>query len=72
MPNIKPILFNTAMTRAILDNRKTVTRRVVKPQPLWRKPPVRQEEYPEYWGNWDDERFYKAPYRPGDILICKA
>lgn len=32
--HIKPVIFNTEMVRAILDGRKTVTRRVIKPQPL--------------------------------------
>lgn len=29
----KPILFNTEMVQAILSNRKTITRRLIKPQP---------------------------------------
>ncbi len=67
----KPILFNTDMVRAILDGRKTVTRRAVKPQPLWRKPPIQQSGRPEYWANWDDEKIYKSPYRPGEILYVR-
>lgn len=33
LPIAKPILFNTEMVQAILEGRKTVTRRVIKPQP---------------------------------------
>lgn len=68
---MKPILFNTEMVKAILEGRKTVTRRVVKPQPIWRKSPIQQKGHPEYWANWDDEKIYKSPYRPGNILYVR-
>lgn len=64
---IKPILFNTEMIRAILDGRKSCTRRIVKPQPQSRLCYTFAGCNCGTWGypsktayeNWGDE--YKLP-----------
>lgn len=65
---MKPILFNTEMVRAILEGRKTVTRRVVKFSRGWN--PAWTGYIPDgavlYGSN--NIPAAKAPYRPGDIL----
>lgn len=69
---MKPILFNTKMVRALLAGRKTVTRRVVKPQPQVR--PVPREEGCYIYRGIPcglDGMTNLAPYRPGDIMYVR-
>lgn len=67
--SIKPILFNTEMVRAILDGRKNVTRRAIKPQPSGRPFPMPEEScWPGYFKFEGTNRVIKPPYQPGDTL----
>ena len=69
---MKPILFNTAMVQAILEGRKTVTRRVIKPQPAGALRPMGAGScWPGCFEAPGEERIYRPPYQPGDILYVR-
>nr|DAU48351.1 MAG TPA: ASCH domain protein [Bacteriophage sp.] len=66
---IKPILFNTEMVRAILDGRKSCTRRLVKPEPQGY---FEVSEEPLYVYDTDGKQGkITPPYQPGDILYVR-
>ena len=66
---MKPMLFNTDMVRSILEGRKSVTRRLVKPQPKGDgSKPEPLITRPEYWNAWGDDNVYRQPFQTGDIL----
>lgn len=83
----RPILFSTAMVQAILEGRKTQTRRTVKPQPdskatlfsyqpdQWpKKPWIAKFKFKEIEGApyYEVTNDYKCPYgEPGDILYVR-
>lgn len=78
--SMKPILFNTEMVKALLEGRKTVTRRIIKPQPSdtaemryifagGRKSDVGK------WSDWQqgvtDAPKWNPPYHADDILYVR-
>ena len=69
---IKPILFNTEMVRAIMDGRKSCTRRLVKflsgENPRWTG--YIKDGLMLYNGK-NEPCIRKAPYQPGDILYVR-
>lgn len=85
--SMKPILFNTDMVKAILDGRKSCTRRIIKPQQLVGLLPDKYKNgvpenflkekksmFKPYCDMTDIELIntaYKAPYKPGDILYIR-
>lgn len=67
----RPILFNTEMVKAILEGRKTQTRRVVKPQPPEWSWSIRKWDADCVNVSFNNNREYwvKTPYgQPGDLL----
>ena len=78
----RPILFSAPMVRAILDGRKTQTRRIVKPHPPDGWVPIAVERYspaiddgdlmrdgPEIFGAYGEDWGVKCPYGgPGERL----
>lgn len=81
MSRVLPILFNTEMVRAILDGRKTVTRRLGKkiPKETHRIEPLEDWTFECHWGGYqpdtgafcDGSCVVNPPYQPGDTLYVR-
>lgn len=79
---MKPILFNSEMVRAILDGRKTTTRRIIKPHycndeygfNVWYNEETKRyvvEKYDEDERDFEQTRYINSPYEVGDVLYVR-
>lgn len=77
---MKPILFNTAMVRAILDGEKTCTRRIIKKEIPGGYKPLGFVLYPTddkelgnlvFGGKGANVYYAKPPYKVGDVLYVR-
>lgn len=69
---MKPIIFNTPMVKAIDQDIKTSTRRVIKPHVPPLSSIIQQDDH-WCWSFWQDGDYHwmKQPYQVGDILYVR-
>jgi len=79
---VKGIIMTPESVRAILEGRKTQTRRVIKPQPAWFDVITEDQAHSRAMSGFDPYGFRintptqsqaieKAPHKPGDVLYVK-